>query len=172
MQQSKPKANRNLINIALDSAVFIVFLITTAPHLSGIAIHEWLSLAFGAAIVTHLLLHWQWIVGITKQFFRSAKGSARANYVLNVLFFLAMTIVIFSGIMISEHALPALGIDIGRDMSWRRIHGLASNACVLLLGLHLALHWSWMASMAKKYIGAPIRSLLARGGASKQAKGA
>jgi len=172
MQQTKPKANKNLINLALDSVVCIAFLITTAPHFSGIAIHEWLSLAFGAAIVTHLLLHWQWIVGITKQFFRSAKGSARANYVLNVLFFLAMTIVIFSGIMISESALPALGINIGRDMSWRRIHGLASNACVLLLGLHLALHWNWLASMAKKYIGAPIRNLFTRGGASKQAKGA
>jgi len=36
---------------------FLAFLVAMAPRFSGMAIHEWLGIAFGAAITTHLLLH-------------------------------------------------------------------------------------------------------------------
>ena len=62
MQNKQNKLSPTKVNLIVDSIVFIAFLIVTAPHFTGIAIHEWLGIAFGAGITTHLLLHWQWIV--------------------------------------------------------------------------------------------------------------
>lgn len=148
--------NRNKVNLLIDSTIFIAFLVAMAPRFSGIAIHEWLSIAFGAAIITHLLLHWQWIVGVARRFFSVARWSARLNYLLNTLLFVDMTIVIFSGLLISEAALPLLGIQTVRGGIWRQLHDLSANLAVVLLGLHIALHWSWIVNAVKRYLIAPL----------------
>jgi hypothetical protein len=145
---------RTMRNLALDSALFVAFLIATAPRFTGIAIHEWLGVAFGAAIVTHLVLHWSWIVGVTRRLFDRAPGSARINYTLNVLLFVLITIVVFTGLMISETALPWFGINMRPDRVWRQIHHLASDASVFLVGLHIALHWNWIVRTGRRMLAA------------------
>jgi Domain of unknown function (DUF4405) len=156
MQSERPRPNRNMTNLVIDIAIFIAFLIAMAPHFSGIAIHEWLSIAFGAAIVTHLLLHWSWIVNVTRRFFGRVTWMSRLNYLLNTLLFIDMTVIIFTGLLISEVALPFVGIDISPGSTWRRLHSLSADLCVPLIGLHVALHWSWIVSMARRYLIAPL----------------
>ena len=152
----KAQPNRNKLNLLIDLAIFAAFLVAMAPRFSGIAVHEWLSIAFGAAIVAHLLLHWQWIVQITRRLFSSANGSARINYVLNLLLFIDITVVIFTGIMISEAALPQLGLSVAGSFAWRRLHDTSANLSLILLGLHIALHWQWIVSMVRRFILTPL----------------
>lgn len=157
MSNTPSKRNRPLINLLLDAAVLVAFLIATAPRFSGIAIHEWLSIAFGAAIITHLLLHWQWIVGTTKRFFKNTPNMSRVNYTLNILLFIDVTLVIFTGLIISRVALPTLGIPIPRgDPFWSRLHSLTSDLGVIIIGLHLALHWRWVVGVFKRYFVQPF----------------
>ncbi|NTU81026.1 MAG: DUF4405 domain-containing protein [Chloroflexales bacterium] len=155
MAQVARKTNRNMVNLLLDGTIFVAFLASTAPRFTGLAIHEWLSIAFGAAIVTHLLLHWSWIVAVTKRFFGKAQWSARVNYVLNALLFVAFTVIIFTGLMISEVALPFIGIQLAGGHLWEQLHKLAADASVFLIGLHVALHWQWIVNMLKRIIVAP-----------------
>jgi hypothetical protein len=68
MKQTKKQLNQTKINLAVDSGIFFGFLIAEAPHFTGMAVHEWLGIAFGAGIITHLLLHWQWIVKAIKRY--------------------------------------------------------------------------------------------------------
>jgi hypothetical protein len=68
IKQASTQPNRNKTNLIVDSAIFLAFLVAMAPRFSGMAIHEWLGIAFGAAIVTHVLLHWQWVVNMVKRF--------------------------------------------------------------------------------------------------------
>lgn len=143
------------MNFLLDSAMFSALLVVMAPHFSGIAIHEWLSIAFGAAIVTHLLLHWSWLVEVTRRFFRTAQRSARINYVLNALLFVDMTIIIFTGLMISEAALPLFGVQTAHGGVWRQLHGLSADLSLVLVGLHLALHWHWIVGTLQRYVRRP-----------------
>lgn len=156
MKASATQPSRNKTNLIVDIAIFIAFLIAMAPRFSGVPVHEWLGIAFGAAIVTHLLLHWQWLVEVTKRFFSKAAPSARVNYVLNALLFIDVTLIIFSGLMISRSALPALGITATLGGSWRGIHETTANLFLLLVGLHVALHWQWIANMFKRFVIAPI----------------
>lgn len=156
MQTKRKQPNRNKTNLLIDLAIFVAFLVIMAPRFSGIATHEWLSIAFAAVIVTHLLLHWNWIVGIAKNFFTRARWSSRLNYGLNLLLFMSMTVVIFTGLMFSEVALPQLGIHVASGGAWRRLHETSANLTVIIVGLHLAIHWQWIVNMTKRFVIRPL----------------
>lgn len=155
MKAATTQTNRNMTNLIVDSAIFIAFLVAMAPHFSGIAVHEWLGIAFGAAIVTHLLLHWQWLVEITRRIFGKVTASTRINYILNLLLFIDVTVIIFTGLLISKSALPALGIQLALGGGWWMLHTTSSNLFLLLTSLHVALHWQWIASVVKRLFVRP-----------------
>jgi len=157
MKQVAKRPNRNLTNLVIDIVIFVAFLVAMAPRFSGMTIHEWLGVSFGAAIITHLVLHWQWIVQVTKRFFSKTQWSARVNYLLNALLFIDMTVIVFTGLMISEHVLPLFGLSAAHGGVWKMLHSQSANISVYLIGLHVALHWQWIVNMFKRFV---ITSLL------------
>ncbi len=147
-------------NLALDLTIFIAFLVVANPSLTGNTIHEWLAVAFAAAIVTHLLLHWKWLVAVSAQFFRKFFHQSRLNLVVDLLFFIAMTGSIFSGLLISKDVLGTLGIQLnGISRNWKMIHSQTSDLSLILLGVHTALHWKWVVVTIKRYLVTPVRNL-------------
>lgn len=153
---SKNTASQTKAKLWLDVVVFIVFLVTMDPRSSGIAVHEWLSLSVIAVMIVHLLLNWDWITQITSRFFGKLSGLNRVNYILNLLLFIDGTLIMVSGVMISEVALPLMGIQLPMGFAWRRLHDMSANIGLLLLGIHTALHWSWIVSTFNRYLFQPI----------------
>jgi hypothetical protein len=145
--QTTKSINRNSLNLWIDLGVFSAFLAATAPHFTGIAIHEWLGLALGAGLFTHLLLHWSWVAAVTRRFFGATTWRARLNYVLNALLFVAFTVIIVTGLMMSEEVLPLIGITAAHGGVSKMLHSLATNVTLGLTGLHVALHWPWIVNM-------------------------
>ena len=163
MKTKSLKLNINKTKLWVDVGTFLAFLIATAPRFSGIAIHEWLSIALAAAVIVHLLLNWAWIVAITRRLFSKAiEHKQRVNYLLNALLFIDFVVIMVTGIVLSEVALPQLGIQITRSMAWRGIHGLASDAGVIILGLHLGLHWRWLVGTISTHLIKPVTRLFHR----------
>jgi hypothetical protein len=144
-------------NLIVDSLILIAFLVAFEPALTGIAIHEWLSLAFSAALILHILLHWKWVVQVTLNFFRLLFHSSRFNYLVNAALFIAFVLVMLSGVLISESILPSLGIRLNGSPTWRFLHSSSADAVVFLVGLHFALHWKWIVNTIKRYVVKPIR---------------
>lgn len=149
----------NKTNLLFDFIVFLAFLVLATPDLTGMTIHEWLGVAFLAALVTHLLFHWQWIVTVTTSFFKKLWHSSRLNYVVNLAFLVLMTGALFSGLLISESVLAFFGIHIEPDTVWSGLHHTTSDASIVVLGLHLALHWKWIVTNTSRYIAQPVLSL-------------
>ena len=145
--------------LVLDVAIFLAFLIAMDPHSSGIAVHEWLATAALAAIVVHLLLSWDWIIQTTRRFIGATNWQTRVNYILNWALFFDVTILMLSGFMISESVIPALGLTLPGTFTWRPLHDLTANLFLVLLGLHTALHWSWIVNAFKRYVFQPIGRL-------------
>ena len=75
MQAKQRKLNQTKTNLLVDIAIFAAFLIALDPHMTGIAIHEWLSIALAATIVAHLLLHWKWLVQVTRRLLKRLRLS-------------------------------------------------------------------------------------------------
>jgi len=156
--QTKSKSQTK-IKLVIDIIIFFVFLIAMDPRSSGIAVHEWLATSALAALVVHLLLSWDWIVGITRRFAGRVNNVSRINYILNWLLFTDGTIIMLSGFMISESLMPFLGISMPQNFAWRSIHDMTANLFLLLLGIHTALHWSWIVDAFKRYVFQPVAKL-------------
>jgi hypothetical protein len=139
-------------NLLVDLGIFAGFLLVSAPHFTGMSLHEWIGVAFGAATVAHLLLHWKWLVAVIKRM----PAAARVNFVLNTALFIDITIITFTGLLISKVALPFFGISLNAGHAWQSIHTVSADISLWLIGLHVALHWKWIASAANSYLLRPI----------------
>ena len=147
-------------NLILDLTIFAAFLAVYNTNLTGISLHEWLALALAAAVLLHLLLHWNWMIGVFKRFFKKLFHQSRLNMAVDVLFFLALTVSMTSGLMISRTILPTLGIRMNGMNNWKTLHVLSSDLSFLLLGLHFALHFKWLLFNLKQRVVKPLADRL------------
>ena len=139
----------------LDALLLLAFLLLLSPRMTGLALHEWLGVVFGIPVLVHLMLSWSWISTATRRVLTSADRRARVNYVLNTTLFVLTTIEIVSGLVISQVALPVLGIAAIDDRSWRALHNLTLNWTLLAAGLHVAMNWAWIVAAFRRHEWAP-----------------
>ncbi|GIV64837.1 DUF4405 domain-containing protein [Bellilinea sp.] len=153
----------NKINFILDLGIFTAFLLALEPEVTGLEVHEWLSVALAGTLIVHLLLHWEWVVGVLKAFFRKLFHISRLKFLVDALLLVAMVTVMVSGLMISRVIFPALGVSIMENQDWRILHSLSADLVLWLTALHFALNWKWVVAMFRRYIVAPFTSLHLRG---------
>ncbi len=146
-------------NLFVDSVILVGFLVAFEPLLTGIAIHEWLSLALAATLMVHLVLHWEWVLNVAARFLRKWFHESRLNFIVDTALFIAFVLVMLSGILISRSILGLLGIQLAASPAWRTLHSLSADASLYLTGLHFALHWKWIASTINRFVVAPLGRL-------------
>jgi hypothetical protein len=158
------KTNSTRVNLWVDLILFAAIMLVLAPSFTGLAIHEWLGLSLAAGVILHLLLHWQWIVAALRRFFAHMPAGQRFNLVLNSALFIDLTVVIFTGLMISRTVAPFFGLTLQGGRAWAGLHGLAANFSLVLAGLHLAVHWKWVVNALRRFFVDPLfnRGRLAR----------
>jgi hypothetical protein len=153
----------NKKNLLIDLIFFLTFLAVANPSLTGNTIHEWLALAFGVAIVAHLLFHWEWLLKVTKYFFVNFFHRSRLNYLVDLLFYICVSGSIMSGLLISKVVMSTIGIQLmAIHPGWKIIHVFLSDAVVIFLGVHIALHWRWICNSIGDFFDASQRQILKR----------
>jgi len=149
---AKPAHWRLKTTFWLDVMLLVsVFALQTVPF-TGLILHEWLGLAMVAMVFAHLLLSWSWIASQSRRWF-AVSARARINYVLNLSLFATVTAAIFSGILISQKAVPALTgtkAAVEMDWHWDSLHIQFSGYMLLLSGFHLAINWEWALAAGQK----------------------
>lgn len=138
----------------LDVVLFAGFLVLMQPALTGLPMHEWLATAAIAALLVHLLGQWDWIIAVGRRLLARWDRS-RLNFALDAALLLAMTTVFVSGYAISHEVLPALGLPTERGFFWRRIHALSAEATLIIVTIHVALHWQWILVTVKRLVAQP-----------------
>ena len=146
------KMSMTQIKLYVDIFLLIGFVLVNMPQSTGIPVHEWASFLFILPLVLHILLDWKWVASVTKRMFGRLPGEVRANHIIDLLIFVMMVLALFTGTIISEAALPAMGIHIEIDRFWQSMHDLSANLTMLLIGVHLAMHWSWIKNAFNRYI--------------------
>ena len=152
-ESAKPAAWRLKITFGLDVTLLVSICALQTVRFTGLLIHEWLGLATVAMVVTHLLFAWSWIATQSRHFLNLQSIRARVNYLLNLSLFAAVTAVIFSGVLISQKAIPTLtGAKAAPDMNWRwdTLHNQFSAIVLMLVGFHLAINWEWVLAAGQK----------------------
>jgi cation transport ATPase len=152
-ESAKPAQWRLKITFWLDVTLLLSICALQTVRFTGLVLHEWLGLAMVGMVLAHLLLAWSWIASQSRRFFTLQSIRARINYLLNLILFAAVTAVIFSGILISQKAIPTLtGTKAAPDMDWRwdALHNQFSAAVVMLVRFHLAINWEWALAAGQK----------------------
>lgn len=145
---AKLRRNPNKLNLYLDLILVIVFAVEMEEHFTGLHNHELLGLAFGIAALIHIILHWDWVVSITKRLFSKVFHESRLNYALNIALFIDMGVVIVTGVLISR----TIGLSFGHNEAVETLHRLSSALSLVIVGLHVALHWKWIVTHTLKYL--------------------
>lgn len=142
--------NKNSVKLTLDILIVLLFaLLYNVRVFGGLAFHEIVGLGIGALFLVHILLNTPWVIKVTQRLFdRSLPGKIRFGYVLNILLLLSMVVTIVSGLMISEVLFPGFGSV--NDRAFRGLHSGISYLTLVLVGVHVGLHWQWIAGLLKK----------------------
>lgn len=152
-EPAKSAAWRLKVTFWLDMAMLVSICALQTIDFTGLVLHEWLGLAMVAMVLAHLLFAWSWIASQSRRLFTSQSIRARINYLLNLSLFAAATAVIFSGILISQKAIPALtGATAPPEMDrrWDSLHVEFSGYVLMLTGFHLAINWEWVLAAGQK----------------------
>lgn len=145
---------KNTGKFVLDFAMAVTFmLLFNKMVFGGLLFHETAGLAIGGAFILHMLLNGKWIKTVTAKLFdRKLPWKTRLGYLLNVLLLLSMAFVIVSGLIVSHVLLP--NWNVGNEQWFKMTHISVSFAALLLVGIHVGVHWHWVMNVWKKMIPA------------------
>jgi hypothetical protein len=131
--------------LALDVALFLALLVANNPAWSGLAVHEWLSIALIVPALLHLVVNWEWTVRVARSFLDRLYSVSRLNLLVDGVLFVSTVAVMVSGVMVSQVALGALGIAASPSALWIAVHSVTADVTVVFLLVHFGLHWRWIA---------------------------
>ena len=140
---------RTRLDFWLDALLLVAFTLAYSLGFTGIATHEWIGIGLGVALLVHLTLHWEWVIRTTRKLLRRG-GRERFVWLVNLLLLVSMTLCIASGILISEVALPVLGITFPASFFWRQVHDTTATLTLILVPIHAALRWRWIVGVARR----------------------
>ncbi len=134
------------LKIAADVLMAAGMLFMSGYHLWGGAVHEW----GGAGIFTLFIFHHILNFNFYKSLFKGKFSTFRITLIIiDFLTLVAMLALMYSGITMSRYVFAFLKIKSGLAIA-RRLHILGSYWGILIMGLHLGLHWSMFLSIADK----------------------
>lgn len=131
-----------IFQVMQDTLMTLLLLVLMGFHLHGEIVHEWAGIIFTLLIMLHLYLnrHRLWSLSanipLTMQ---------RVNRVINAVTFVVVLTAIVSGMMLSRHILLAQPFH--NPASWvRKVHMTSVHWGMLILALHIGLHWKMLAT--------------------------
>jgi predicted ferric reductase len=143
---------KNRLRLGLDILLTVAFLLLMDPRsFYGLVFHEWAGLIICVFFIVHILLDWMFVKAVTLRFFRKLPVRTRINYVLDLVLLLVMSMIIWSGLPIARVIdFSWLGFDRGGERFWRLMHTSMSMVGLLVIGMHLGLHWNWVIARLRR----------------------
>lgn len=138
----KPK---QILKIAVDIAMTVLFIVLMAYHVTGNKLHEWLGATLFLLFILHHILNLKWYGGIFKGKYTASRVLMTA---INFLLFASMAGMMISGVLLSREVFGFLNLRAG--MFGRRLHMVSTAWGFCFMAAHLGLHWGMAVRAAKK----------------------
>ena len=135
---------------AVDVTTLEVYAIAANPAVTGVPAHEWLGLGIAVLFFVHLAQHAIWCMDSARASLSGPSWSRTGNLALDVAILLAFAMVTVSGVLVSGTVLPLLGSFATGYFFWDPVHAVAAKVLLALLLVHIAVHWKWIYSLARK----------------------
>lgn len=136
---------KKIVKIAVDAAMFVLFLLLMEYHLLPKAAHEWFGIAVFVLFIFHNALNYKWFTVLFKGRYTALRI---IQTIINFLLWAAMLGCMVSGMLVSVTVFAWL--NIGGAMTGRTLHMLATSWTFVLISVHLGLHWVMFVAMVKR----------------------
>ena len=125
--------------IYLDATIFVLFILVMSFHFLPRILHEILGLAMAAAVFLHLVLNRYWIFSLVRGNRTSRK---KFSVLINFLLLASFLVTLVTGFFISNYVFDGVvSLELRRNVTIHILHHSASYLMMILIGVHLGLHW-------------------------------
>ncbi len=125
-------------------------------------LHTWGGVAMIVAATIHLMIHWQWVVGMLRRTWKEWTGQCgcmnargRWNLILNAIVALSFVLTALSGVyflFVPGGRWSADPMILFPRATWDLIHTWASVTLISAAILHFAIHWKWVTKVTRKMV--------------------
>ncbi|NTU84264.1 MAG: DUF4405 domain-containing protein, partial [Chloroflexales bacterium] len=130
------------------------------PRPSWVIVHIVSSVTMLVGSTLHLVWHWGWVQAVFARAARPRPKAVRRNRLVDLWLFGLSLLLAASGLLIWPlsgnldegnplAAAPLLGM---RGYDWKQLHAWGAVLMFGLLALHLALHWKWIVTTARRVL--------------------
>ena len=143
-----------LIKLVIDFVMTILMLVEMAYTFTGNIVHELVGISLFILFIIHNILNRRWYQTI----FRGKMNVRRIlNITINLLLLVIMIVLIISAVPISRTIFAFIHIK-NDGLTARQIHTLAAYWGLIIMAIHIGMHWEMIMGVVRKMIGITERS--------------
>lgn len=134
--------------LSLDLVMTALILLEFAYRLTGSTVHELIGVSLLTLLVIHGVWNWRWLAALCKGRYAARRV---ASTTINALLLTAALLMVASGVLNSELLFSLTQVDL--DLLPRELHTAAAYGFLILIGVHLGMHWKMIMSETGKLAG-------------------
>ena len=125
-------------NILLDAILFALFVAGMSFYNLPSILHEILGVAMAAAIILHLAINRRRFASLLKKLTPRKFFNAATDCALTI----CAAIILIPGVFMSNYLFAELvSFELRRNMTFHQLHVATPYAMLILIGVHIGLHW-------------------------------
>ena len=129
----------------IDISMTVLLLFLMAFQVTGETVHEWTGIGMTVLVIIHQILNRKWYSAVFRGKYKPYRIMTTA---VNILLLLSFAMTAFSGMSMSNHAVPFL-YGMAPVSFARMMHLAMSHWSFVLMGMHLGLHVPVMTAKMK-----------------------
>jgi hypothetical protein len=144
-------SRKTVVKVILDFIMELLLVLMYQKKVISLDFHEIGGLSLFGLFLIHKLLNWKWITKVTGRLFnKTLPLKTKLCYWLDVLLLISFVTIIVSGILISE-----ILFSFAAAPGWKTVHYFSAALSLVIIGMHLGLHWGFLMNVWKKLVRLP-----------------
>lgn len=138
-------------NFVLDAILIVMFVAEMSFHFLPKILHEIIGVAMAAAIFIHVFINRRRFIFLLKKVTVRKILSALVNFALGI----CAAIIFATGVCMSNYLfIDVISFELRRNMTLHQLHVATPYALLILIGVHIGLHWREFWQRFLKLVGA------------------
>ena len=135
--------------LIIDAIVLVAYFIAANPAITGLGVHEWVSLGIVVLFIIHVAQHYDWVIEAFKSARKNPSPAQTGRLALDILLVITFMACTISGIMVSRFILPLFGFVAPGYFFWNPIHSMSAKVLLALLVIHIVVNVGRIGSYLK-----------------------
>ena len=125
-------------NLLLDAILFALFVAEMSFYHLPAILHEILGVAMAVAIILHVAINRRRFASLLKKLTPRKFFNAATDFALTI----CAAVILISGVFMSNYLFAELvSFELRRNMTLHQLHVAAPYLLLILIGVHIGLHW-------------------------------